>query len=1276
MDAFASSSERRALTTSERAKLRKTAKPGTEVQMERRLGVPTVLWAAEPDVQGGTPEQAARRHLGRLAPRFRLSGADLNSARVVSVHDTGRGGVIVKLRQSVEGVPVFREEANVLMTRDLGLVGITGYLSSPDGSSPDFSLSARRAVARAASDLLGSDLQASDLDPRGSRGAYLRFSAAALGEPARAKRVMYRLPGGLEPAYYAEVHSERADEHFGYVVAAGDGRILFRQNLVSHAEPFSYRVWADSSTAHLPLDGPQGSAGSPHPTGAPNGFAPPFEAPSLVSWVSGPISSGDPWLADSALETVGNNADAYADLVSPDGFSAGDTRATVTGTRQFHSTYDTGADPQASASQTQAAITQAFYDVNFLHDWFYDSGFDEAAGNAQADNYGRGGLAGDRMMVETQDFGGRNNANMFTPADGGSPRMQLYLFDGRLESSLTVNSPADIPDDFPTGTATFGPPAFDLTGDLAPVDDGTAPVGDGCQAMTGLASKIAVIDRGACTFKTKVRNAQDGGAMGVLIVNDRAGNPPALVNDATITTPITVPALSLRQSDGATIKAALGTGPVNATMSRSKLPDGDAAIDNQLVAHEWGHYISRRLVGGGAGFGTTMAGGLGEGWADFHALLMTVRAEDAASSFAGVYPIAAYTNAGANAFYFGIRRVPYSTDFTKNALTFKHIADGEPLPSTVPTNGGGPNSGVHNTGEVWATMLWESYAALLGDTLGGSPRLTFAEAQSRMRDYLVAAYKMTPPSPTLTEARDALLMVAFARDEQDGVAFAEAFARRGAGTGAVAPDRNAADNSPVTESFVVGGSLEFVSATLEDDVRSCDENDGLIDNGERGRLRIAVQNDGARTLENTTATITSANPNVLIEDSTISVPETAPFETTEASAVVSLKDSTDVETLDFDIEVHDPGVEPGGPVTASHETYGGADVARNHSANDDVESPDSTWLPETETGQAHWTRHGSFGPLNSVWHGPDAGHPSDTTLASPPLEAGTGPVSFSFSHRFSFEPEFDGGVIEISTDDGATWMDADTVDDLGYQGALTSGTDNPLSGREAYKGASPGYPSFATQTVELGTAFAGETILVRFRVGADAGVGGAGWDIDDLSFTGLVNQPFHALVADAGCTESPGSGGSGPPNGDGPSAQPNVAPVVSGVSLGARRFRAARAGPAIAAAPVGTRVSYRLSEAASVTVRYERKVAGRRVGGRCRAPSRRNRARRRCTRWVLMGGSAPLSGKAGANSFRLSGRWRGRAQVPGTYRLRLSAKDAAGMTSAARTSASFRIVRR
>ena len=39
-------------------------------------------------------------------------------------------------------------------------------------------------------------------------------------------------------------------------------------------------------------------------------------------------------------------------------------------------------------------MTQLFYDLNFLHDWFYVSGFDEKSGNGQASNYGRGGIEG------------------------------------------------------------------------------------------------------------------------------------------------------------------------------------------------------------------------------------------------------------------------------------------------------------------------------------------------------------------------------------------------------------------------------------------------------------------------------------------------------------------------------------------------------------------------------------------------------------------------------------------------------------------------------------------------------------------------------------------------------------------------------------------------------------------------------------------------------------------------------------------------------------------
>ena len=138
-----------------------------------------------------------------------------------------------------------------------------------------------------------------------------------------------------------------------------------------------------------------------------------------------------------------------------------------------------------------------------------------------------------------------------------------------------------------------------------------------------------------------------------------------------------------------------------------------------------------------------------------------------------------------------------------------------------------------------------------------------------------------------------------------------------------------------------------------------------------------------------------------------------------------------------------------------------------------------------------------------------------------------------------------------------------------------------------------------------------------------------------------------------------------------------VDPVIGSVGFSTRRFRAARSGAAIrSAAPLGTRVRYRLSETATVTLRYERKTIGRRVGGRCRTASRTNSRRAKCVRWVLVRGTARHRGKSGANAFRLTGRMNGRALRLGVYRLRLAARDGAGNASGLRRSTSFRIVRR
>jgi len=150
-----------------------------------------------------------------------------------------------------------------------------------------------------------------------------------------------------------------------------------------------------------------------------------------------------------------------------------------------------------------ASVTQIFYDNNFLHDWYYDAGFDEASGNAQTSNFGRGGIEGDNLRAEAQDYGGTNNANMATPSDGGRPRMQMYVFN--LLTRVRVNSPPGIAGDKTAGAATFGPQSFSVTADVVLVNDGVGTTTDGCEAIVNpIAGKIALIDRNAtCGFTTR-----------------------------------------------------------------------------------------------------------------------------------------------------------------------------------------------------------------------------------------------------------------------------------------------------------------------------------------------------------------------------------------------------------------------------------------------------------------------------------------------------------------------------------------------------------------------------------------------------------------------------------------------------------------------------------------------------------------------------------------------------------------------------------------------------
>ncbi|MDP9350771.1 MAG: S8 family serine peptidase [Chloroflexota bacterium] len=76
-----------------------------------------------------------------------------------------------------------------------------------------------------------------------------------------------------------------------------------------------------------------------------------------------------------------------------------------------------------------------------------------------------------------------------------------------------------------------------------------------CTAVTNTAEvtgKIVLVQRGACTFTTKVRNAQNAGAVGVIVANSVPGAPSAMGSDGTTPVP-TIPAVMVSQSAGAEI---------------------------------------------------------------------------------------------------------------------------------------------------------------------------------------------------------------------------------------------------------------------------------------------------------------------------------------------------------------------------------------------------------------------------------------------------------------------------------------------------------------------------------------------------------------------------------------------------------------------------------------------------------------------------------------------------------------------------------------------------
>jgi len=730
--------------------------------------------------------EIALDHLRAAAAELGLEPADVADVAVTDVVPTAHNGVThVYLRQRVNGLEIDGAEMGIHIDRRGRIFHQVGDfvrgVSERVRSTPSYPRLSSEEAVRAAAERLGNQAaDAADLelveDAAGTDRRAVYHSAALSEEEIPVRLRYYRVPGTgqLTLVWNLNLKAPGDANWWDLWVDATSGEIVGRANWTSDA---TYRVFALPKES--PYDGGRTDEIDPHVAGGTD----PSTGASPYGWHD---LNGAPG-AETTL-TSGNNVNACVDADANNSCDPGsqpDGGASLV----FQPAIDLAT--QQPDQYKDAAVVNLYYWNNIMHDVMYQYGFDEASGNFQENNYGRGGQASDSVNAEAQDGSGVNNANFSTPGDGVNPRMQMFVWTNPFSQFVTVNSPPGIADSYVANPSNNGGLGMGLTADMAIVVDGTPPTNDACQTVTNdLTGKIALIlwSEGLCNSSVFVLNAANAGAIAAVII-DNTDLPLTNFGGSAA-----IPSGAGGLSDGTLIMNTItGGATVNATLEDN--PAGqinrDSDIDAGIIAHEYGHGISNRLTGGPAASSClNNAEEGGEGWSDWMTLFLHADPADTATTDRGVGNYAAFDDAVTGT---GIRRFPYNTDNMVNPLTYGDIA---------------ASPEVHDIGEIWAVTLWEMYWNLV-DVYGYDSDVYNGTGGNNLAFQLVMdGMKLQPCRPGFIDARDGILAADLAGYEgDDKCEIWRAFSERGMGAAASQGSNLVAGDE--TEDFFLPAECSF-----------------------------------------------------------------------------------------------------------------------------------------------------------------------------------------------------------------------------------------------------------------------------------------------------------------------------------------------------------------------------------------------------------------------------------------------------------------------------------
>jgi extracellular elastinolytic metalloproteinase len=751
--------------------------------------------------------------------------------------------------------------------------------------------------------------------------------------------------------------------------------------------------------------------------------------------------------------------------------------------------FDFPFDPFAEPVDLQEiSTTNLFVRTNMMHDFAFQYGFDEAAGNFQQHNYTNDGEGGDYIEAIAQ-FGASdplncgiqtnlglcsNNADFATPPDGMKGRMRMFTWDQDYKNYfLNVITPSNLAGFLETGPATFGTPITNIpvTGEVVEINDVNGiPSGfSGCDTISDqpeVADRIALMDRGECPIGQKILNAQNAGAIGAIICS--YGNNVTDFNLVPFGPQITIPAVMINSNDCARIRLEAGKGLIASLVVpvENGPIEHDGALDNGIISHEYAHGISNRLTGTGCLSPGALIGdaleswAMGEGWSDFFALATTVQPGDTGKTVRG---IGTYVNNEPNTGR-GLLFYPYSTDLSINPNEYDYVAIY------------GTYNDPFNVGSVWGSMLWDLYWAF-SDVYGWDPDLYHGTGGNNMAIQLVMdGLKIGPCNPGFIDGRDAILEADMINNSGANQCLIwSTFARRGLGQDATQGD---------PDSWFDGEAGYVVPRTCTDQLLVIKTMSPEVIAGETIEVRLELANYKAFQVTN-----------VILQDS---IPIGCAY--VQGSASI---DPVAGSTLSWAFDAMDPDE----VITVTYLVKTDPALRSTRLFYDDMEGlAEDRWDSNPAAGGSAlnlWLQTGVIvhGGL-AAFGVEDIGELSQQVLKNVDylMISGNTPV-YRFYHYYDTEKRYDGGILEISTEtDPDKWT---VLESEIFRNSYPTYLIDPVFGRSersSYTGLSSSEKKMDATYVDL-SEYVGEKVKFRYRFHTSNNTSGDGWYVDDVEIT-------------------------------------------------------------------------------------------------------------------------------------------------------------------------------